>query len=220
MKRISVPLLLALFLLLSGCGRVQSGPEQMAPLWRQLYGEAAVVRLPGRDAYALLHPTTGVALQDYGLIELTASDDPRWAEAYKGESASLTVKEGRYRPGDTVTLLLENHTDHTLTYGDEYLLEYETSEGWYPLFCARIRWSDLIEYSIMAGGRIELELSAGRLRYSAGRILRYNAETGNYERFLDRERDIRLIPGRYRYLLSVNGQNETMHLTCEFTIEK
>jgi hypothetical protein len=50
--------------------------------------------------------------------------------------------------------------------------------------------------------------------------LRYDAEAGSYERFPDRERDIRLIPGRYRYLLTVNGQNESMHLTCEFTIEK
>ena len=222
MKRTVFSFLFLALCLLPGCEQARSGPEEMVPLWRQLYGEEAVVKLPGRDAYALLRPGWSEAPEDYGLIEFTPSDDPRWEEVYEGDACSLRVKDGHYRPGDTVTLLLENNTGEAFSYGDEFLLEYETAEGWYPVF-SRFRRSDLIEYGLGPNGVREIELSSAQLWFSAGRMLRYDAESGGYEyeRVLNRERELRLIPGRYRYLMSVSyGQRGGMNLACEFTIGK
>jgi len=113
----------------------------------------------------------------------------------KGD-VSLTVKDGTItRKG--VTLILANHSDKTVLYGEDYTLEIKKHGEWYKIKIDGDKWVNLSASLLNAGESRELEID---FEYVYGKL-----KKGTYRIIKDMDYE--------------NGKRESFNVAAEFTIK-
>ncbi len=213
-------ILLALLLLLcfSGCEKAEQQPtlDDLAELWREIYGEEAIAELPGREnAYALLYP------EGYPMVYMEPNSkytEYKWERLYTGDEYSLSVRPGEYYPGDVIIFDIRNENGQPLYHRYiESLLELQINGEWYPVHHPSRSCS-------WPGGQVEsfTTLSGFDIALNAGKTVVYDERHDEYEIKFQTSREIELIPGHYRCLLALSTEdtNEAVWLSEEFDISE
>ena len=214
--------LLAL-LLLCACDQ-QPSLKKLSAFWGELYGENRIVRMPEREQYALLFKadsSDNTFVREYDLVPFRPSEDDRWSELYEGDLYSIKAESASYSPRDEIRLVLSNNSDYVITHnGELYGLEIRCGEQWYPVFSTR-HGGMLVEYAISPRQSQSIEINSASLSAAAGFHYRLN-ENDQYEPFRVTDSIVALIPGHYRFLISIFSKDNSMdrqNLSCSFTVQ-
>ncbi len=209
-----------LLCLLTGCADTEKNEAVSGPIafWQSIYGEDMVMELPGReDAYALLYGDiqgeTWWGDQAVTFMTLHPVKTTLWDEAYSGSEYSLSPQTDTFRPGETLKFTAVNSSGSPLEFSGAFLLETEIDGAWYPVLSPK---RPPVRTGSIEPGESVHELGPGHISAEIGLITEYNETEKLYE-FIPAG-DIRLSPGKYRYLLPCTADGESIKLACEFNI--
>lgn len=214
--------------------------DDLVAMWKRLYGEEMIVKLPDRDEYALLKLVTNseaypefqyevlcpIDEVEYDYIWYNSPDDLSLRDVYTGDLFSMTPDKQSYSPDENITYTITNNSGRALYYEVGFLLEIKIEDQWYRVLGIPTSGKGR-NPKIVPQGVSQFEFSTDELVGELIKSYRYNEELGEYEKY-PRWSEVswdtyKLIPGQYRYTAHVSFEDDYMemyNLGFEFRIEE
>lgn len=219
---LSICLLITLVLLYSLLPTQKSDMDKLVGLWKEIYGNIAIIELPEKTLYATIHPEKDALWGRISVQPLeTIGEEWIWDKLYPSNICSVSPEKEIFDKGETLLFNITNSSDVVLDYGLWFALEIQIGDIWYPVVQTN-RGSATPGFTVQPNSSVQYEISPERLAYSVGFVYDYDEETNSYSSRRNIDKAVNLISGHYRFAIDLDPYPLTREyncVACEFDVK-